>query len=1362
MKKLLVYIIAVALLFTNTNIVAMADTVSVNELTVSGNEEEIAEIVDVSENDDSVSENEDSVPDDEVGVSDNVDIPDNEASVSDNEISVSQNEGSVTDEVVEEDINLTEARDSLKKLASEQPIMALVYLSDAYEIKEEPNEESRTIFVAKSGQTVFVEDFAFEDGVVWYQVRFVVAGEGEEIIEHVGYVEKHHLAYSDERLIEWEEKYLEFAANKMSLSIGDFQPTASGYADVAQFPASYHSGLNALKAAHPNWIFVAMNVGRNWDECVNEQLGNYSWIYYNQPAEFRGAQINSTWYYASREGIAYYMDPRNFLTEANVFQFEQNTYNASYHTQSALQTFLNKTFMAGKVPGDTEGRTYANVIWNSGRSRGLSPFNLAARVVQEQGVNGNSAMISGAYPGFENLYNYYNIGASGTSNAEVLKNGLTYARNQGWDTRVKSLNGGAAFIGNGYILQGQDTLYLQKFDVGHGSSSLHQYMQNIMAPYTEGRSMKTMYTDAGSLNSNFVFKIPVFKNMPGEIVEKVTLDKTSVELEIYHDKEPSTLQLQGTVYPEELQYMGKWKSSNTKVATVDSNGLVTAIGVGTAKITFSAGGKSASCTVVVKVPLQGIAIVEKSLDLYVGKSKVITAQLKPEDTTEEAAIVWSSSNEAVAVVKDGVVKGVGPGVTFITATVVGEKGTFKAQIVVTVEDCRVTFYNEDGNELSNSVVEYGQPIGEFPELADKEGYVFSGWYTEPNGAGSKLSEETNVYGSIQVYPYFITTDQKFFVKAVGNQIYTGSAIKPEVEVYDGEHLLTKNVDYTVSYSNNKNVNLPEGKVPTITVKGKGNYTGTQKITFNIVPKSIEDGDIEVDNLLYAYSGKVIKPNPVVYRNGKKLKKGTDYTVSYPETGDYAYKNFGNYKIVVQGIKGYEGTKEINLTISQKVLMSKVSVKKIPNQEYDDGKEICPNSSIILTYKGKTLVENEDYTVTYRDNKEIGTATAIITAVGDSDYIGQREITFKITGISLKKAKISGITSKVYDGTEITLADFPEFAYTYQKNSASIVEPLEFNKDYTVDYQKNDKKGTATIVFTGIGRFTGTVKKTFKISAFNLKNNEENRVTVDETPIQVSYQKDNNKPKVTVYFTNGDGKKTILQESVDYTLSYKNNKAVTTEETVKIPVIVIKGKGNFTGTYLEEIPFTILGTDIKVALEEGMIRVDIPDINYQIKKTNYKPSVSVYDGKKKLKANKDYQIVEYTSTNVTEYADASENRNANRYFVTLQGINSYSGTIEVPYHLYQTKISKAKFEKISPQTFDYVGEEGFCPVPKITFQNGKNAPIEDLELGKDFEIVSYTNNKKVGTAKVTVKGIGNYGGTKTLSFKINKRLLESSK
>jgi len=345
-----------------------------------------------------------------------------------------------------------EAGEELVQTAQEKPLYALVYMTDSYDIKETANEQSATVATLQSGHTVQVIGMdaewtyssEWEEYIptVWYYVQFYI---GETIYK--GYVKESFLAYSDEMLLQWKNDwYMLFPLDRSLYAAG-----AMNYSDVNQFPSDYRVHLKKLKDAHPNWIFVPMNVGRVWDACVNEQMGNYSWIYYNQPAEFRASkindQINDPWYYASRAGIEYYMDPRNFLTESDIFQFEQNTYNASYHTQSALQSFLNNTFMSGKVQGDSQGRTYAYVIWNSGKTRGLSPFNLAARVIQEQGVKGASSMISGTYSGYEGYYNHYNIQASGTTDAEVIRNGLAYAKKMGWNTRVKSLDGGAAFIG---------------------------------------------------------------------------------------------------------------------------------------------------------------------------------------------------------------------------------------------------------------------------------------------------------------------------------------------------------------------------------------------------------------------------------------------------------------------------------------------------------------------------------------------------------------------------------------------------------------------------------------------------------------------------------------------------------------------------------------------------------------------------------------------------------------------------------------------------------------------------------------------------------------------------------------------------
>ena len=293
---------------------------------------------------------------------------------------------------------------------------------------------------------------------------------------------------------------------------------AQKYADVEQFPKSYRDSLNALKKAHPNWTFVKLDTGLDWERSLDvEMSGKRSLVSGSKAAWMRGDLYGSGWYYASREGLAFYMDPRNSLTESYIFQFEQLNFNEECHSIGALDLFLDKTFMRKSSYAPGVQLTFAELFYWLGKAYDVSPYHLAARVYQEQGVNGTSPLISGTYPGYEGYYNYFNVKASGATNAEVIQSGLAYAKTQGWTNAYFSIEGGTKLVGQNYISKGQYTLYLQKFNVNPKSSSgvyNHQYMQNISASKSEGLTTRNLYTNAGALNSDFVFVIPVFVNMP--------------------------------------------------------------------------------------------------------------------------------------------------------------------------------------------------------------------------------------------------------------------------------------------------------------------------------------------------------------------------------------------------------------------------------------------------------------------------------------------------------------------------------------------------------------------------------------------------------------------------------------------------------------------------------------------------------------------------------------------------------------------------------------------------------------------------------------------------------------------------------
>lgn len=313
-------------------------------------------------------------------------------------------------------------------------------------------------------------------------------------------------------------------------------------ADETQaFPADYQSALNALHQAHPNWVFKPVYVGDTFDYAVGQQMAVASRAlvstYYNEC--FRSMldrdynwQTNTWkawepgWAGASEETVRYYMDPRNFLNENDIFMFESLTYE-KYQEEDVVEAALANTFMANtNVPG--EEYTYAWLFCWIGEKYDINPVALASRVRQEQG-SGTSDLISGKYSGYEGLYNYFNIQATGSTKDEIIKNGLKEAQtgstimmpdgtvsSGAWDTPSKAVIGGSLKFANLYILKNQNTLYAQKFDYDgkYNGKYWHQYMTNIMAPYSEGNQVRRSYSKSGQMENSFVFLIPVYDERP--------------------------------------------------------------------------------------------------------------------------------------------------------------------------------------------------------------------------------------------------------------------------------------------------------------------------------------------------------------------------------------------------------------------------------------------------------------------------------------------------------------------------------------------------------------------------------------------------------------------------------------------------------------------------------------------------------------------------------------------------------------------------------------------------------------------------------------------------------------------------------
>ena len=460
---------------------------------------------------------------------------------------------------------MEQAGEALQEIAGERDIMALVYLADQYPVRSMPSYESDGVVTVLSGQQVNILDVALDENLeVWEYVRLEYNG-----AEYYGYIPRTYLAVSDARFLEWEELY---GMNPNASVYSVDESGRASYPDIQQFPESYRPALQALKQKHPNWTFVKMNTTLDWNSVIASQLqGGKSLVYKTFPDWAKnGLYDTGNWYYATEAVLKIYMDPRNALTEDAIFQFEQLTYNEKYHTLEAMKKFLNNTFMNDSKPAPgLDTMTFAELFWYLGKETGreVSPFHLAARVLQEQG-QGTSPLISGTYPGYEGYYNYFNVGATGTTDEQVILSGLQYAKDHNWKGAYFSIQGGADFISANYIKKGQDTLYLQKFNVNPNGAypvHTHQYMQNISAPTTEALSIKRLYESANSLDSTFVFKIPVYENMPPEACSEpgAVTETFDITLNMPAGYSDSTVWLDG------VAYQGRVNGGNVTVTAKD-------------------------------------------------------------------------------------------------------------------------------------------------------------------------------------------------------------------------------------------------------------------------------------------------------------------------------------------------------------------------------------------------------------------------------------------------------------------------------------------------------------------------------------------------------------------------------------------------------------------------------------------------------------------------------------------------------------------------------------------------------------------------------------------------------------------------
>ena len=701
---------------------------------------------------------------------------------------------------------------------------------------------------------------------------------------------------------------------------------------------------------------------------------------------------------------------------------------------------------------------------------------------------------------------------------------------------------------------------------------------------------------------------------------------------------------------------------------------------------------------------------------------------------------------------------------------------------------QVTFDENGGTPLPAAertrTVIYGQPYGTLPvPTPSSAGQVFDGWYSTPSEGGSKVTEYTTVKAKTAHNLYARWKDRICTVTLDANggewddgrtkirftKKWDTCVSEEEIKAY-GNPIKSSN-RFRKAWFKDKNGTEPydfDEAVKTDTVI----YAGWEYVPGGLVVEGIDEGG-------YTYTGSAITPKITVYDYSitpdRPLTASVDYTVTYKNNinvGDATSKD--KPSVIINGKGIYKNSKTLYFTIKPASFgdgqeFAEGFTVTVADKQYNGKKQI---SKPTIKYGKVTLKENKDYTYTFSGTPVVsgepvkaGRVIVNVTAAG-SNYTGSAKTFYDICakGTSLSSAVVSKIPDQVYSGEDFDINSLlPYITVKESKSSSKILTPGSpegDDGDYYVRYASGSNRrnvGTANLEIVGRGSYSGRTKASFKIVG---KNVGTCTVNVDDCVYNGSAQK----PKVTVTHKIA-GTPVELSEGTDYTLTYFNNTKAGQKGTGKTsPKVVIKGKGNYSGS--AEEGFTIS----KMQLSSSNLDIVIPDIKGTGKKVDAKtlrPAVSYYDkntGKTvKLSSGTDYDIVfdHDTSKQIQTVGFVLKGNYKNAPDVD-------EGKIERQFLIYNTQISLS--EALATGKLEYKAY-----TDEITYNGAAQKPLVELKCsvdkkkvvlteGKDFT-VSYSNNtaaaeynsKKAPLWKVAGKGA--FAGAVYGTFTIEKRELD---
>ncbi len=444
------------------------------------------------------------------------------------------------------------------------------------------------------------------------------------------------------------------------------------------------------------------------------------------------------------------------------------------------------------------------------------------------------------------------------------------------------------------------------------------------------------------------------------------------------------------------------------------------------------------------------------------------------------------------------------------------------------------------------------------------------------------------------------------------QAYTGEEVRPELSVTLGDRTLRENFDYRVEYTDN----IERGTaLATIYPMEGSHYTGSNQASF-VISRDIAGADIEISHSEYVFTGGAICPEVTVVFEGKNLVLGTDFNVTYENN-----VNVGTATIVISGIGGYDGSVTLTFEIVSRDITD-ARIELIDSEFTYTGGDITPAAAVVLG--DIVLKQGVDYEIRYENNRNVGTASIIVTGIGGNEGTVRR--TYEIIKRNITRCTFANITDKIFTGTP-TAQDLIVTDTTPTRAADDGTTTLVLNRDYTLTYENNAAPGVATLVVSGIGNYGGT-----KTIRYLIRFTEMTAVSAAASTdsVTLSWGAVPGAEGYGIYTP--DGRLIARTEGVSYV--HANLDALTTYDYMVRPYKTSGGTayyGNFSNT--AQATTGILTPAITLKAGKKRVKVSwkkIKGVNgYEIYRSNKKTK-----GYKKIKTASKASIVAYTNKKLT--------------------------------------------------------------------------------------------------------------------------------